>query len=258
MADFQDLIRTRLEEIETQFKVRIIYACESGSRAWGFPSRDSDYDVRILYIHPVEWYLSIDDHKDVIELPIEGQLDINGWEIRKALRLFRKSNPPLYEWLGSPLVYLEPFSNAERLRVLSKTYYSPVACINHYFHMAQGNYRDYLKGDRIWRKKYFYVLRPLFAINWIEKGYGVAPTAFGDLVERLVTEPPLRAEINELIDLKQSGDELDYGPRMPAISEFVETELARLESVRPLYSAKTAPSDDLNKVFRNALKEAWN
>jgi hypothetical protein len=257
MVNIQDIIRSRLEEIELHFRVRILYACESGSRAWGFPSRDSDFDVRFLYIHPVEWYLSIDDHKDVIELSIEGQLDINGWDIRKALKLFRKSNPPLYEWLGSPIVYLEPYSIAASLRELAKIYYSPVACFHHYLHMAQGNFREYLKGEVIWRKKYFYVLRPLLAINWIEKGYGVAPTAFGELVNRLVSVEPLRSEINELIELKRTGAELDYGPRMPALSEFIETELNRLESEKPAYSVKGASSDRLNEVFRNALTEIW-
>jgi uncharacterized protein len=257
MVDIQDLIHSRLEEIESQFKLRVLYACESGNRAWGFPSRDSDFDVRFLYIHPVEWYLSIDDHRDVIELPLQENLDINGWDIRKALRLFRKSNPPLYEWLGSPIVYLEPFSIAASLRHLARIYYSPVACYHHYLHMAQGNIREYLQGEVVWRKKYFYVLRPLLAINWIENGYGVAPTAFGELVSRLVPTGPLRSEIDELIELKRTGAELDYGPRMPAISEFIKTELNRLESAKPAYPAAAAPYDRLDEVFRNALDEVW-
>jgi uncharacterized protein len=257
MVDIQAIIRSRLEGIESQFKVRVLYACESGSRAWGFPSRDSDFDVRFLYIHPVEWYLSIDDHRDVIELPLQENLDINGWDIRKALRLFRKSNPPLYEWLGSPIVYLEPFSIAANLRHLARIYYSPVACYHHYLHMAQGNIREYLQGEVVWRKKYFYVLRPLLAINWIEKGYGVAPTAFGELVNRLVPTGPLRSEIDELIELKRTGAELDYGPRMPAIGEYIETELIRLESGKPAYPAAGAPYERLDEVFRNALDEVW-
>ena len=122
---------------------RHIMAIESGSRAWGFPSADSDYDVRFLYARPVEWYLSILEGRDVIERPIDAQLDINGWDIKKALRLFRKSNPPLAEWLGSPIVYLERQDIAERLRELAQRYYSPLACIHHYLHMAEGNYRDY-------------------------------------------------------------------------------------------------------------------
>jgi len=102
----RDTILSRLDQIETQHGVKILYACESGSRAWGFPSTDSDYDVRFLYVHPAEWYLSVDEKRDVIERPLTPEnFDIGGWDLRKALRLFRKSNPPLLEWLGSPNIY---------------------------------------------------------------------------------------------------------------------------------------------------------
>lgn len=149
MSYFPDVIRARLLEIEAWSEVRVLFACESGSRAWGFPSKDSDYDVRFLYLHPIDWYLSIEERRDVIELPIDEQLDINGWDLRKALKLFRKSNLLLYEWLGSPIVYTEPFSTAARLRELAGVYYSPAACIYHYLHMAQENYREYLKGEQV-------------------------------------------------------------------------------------------------------------
>jgi hypothetical protein len=90
-------VQTRLTGIENKYQVRILFACESGSRAWGFPSADSDFDVRFIYIHPVDWYLTTAEKKDVIEEPILDDIDLNGWEIRKALQLFRKSNPPLLE-----------------------------------------------------------------------------------------------------------------------------------------------------------------
>ena len=247
----------QLHVLEEQEAVQVLYACESGSRAWGFPSADSDYDVRFLYIHPVDWYLSIDERRDVIEHPIDDGLDISGWDIKKALKLFRKSNPPLYEWLGSPIVYLEPFSLAARLRDLAEVYYAPIPCIYHYLHMAQGNFRQYLKGERVWLKKYFYVLRPILAINWIERGYGVAPTTFGTLVDRLVTAGPLRSEIEKLIELKRNGAELDDGPRIPAISEFIEAEMARLESPQLDYKSFSTPVDTLDGLFRDTLKEVW-
>jgi uncharacterized protein len=131
-----------LQRIEVEQDVSILYACESGSRAWGFPSADSDYDIRFVYVHPMEWYLSIQEKRDVLEFPICDNLDFNGWDIRKALRLFHKSNPPLLEWLGSPIVYQEKGDFANRLRELSKSYYSPTSCIYHYLHMAQGNYNE--------------------------------------------------------------------------------------------------------------------
>jgi predicted nucleotidyltransferase len=118
----------------------------------------------------VEWYLSIDVKRDIIERPVQDGLDISGWDLKKALLLFGKSNPPLLEWIGSPIVYLEQYSAVEGIRRLLPDYYSPAAYLYHYLHMARGNYREYLKGDVVWIKKYFYVLRPILAMKWIERG----------------------------------------------------------------------------------------
>jgi predicted nucleotidyltransferase len=254
-------IQARLQDIETREEIRILYACESGSRAWGFPSTDSDYDVRFIYLHPRDWYLSIDLEKkgDVIECPVDHHLDINGWDLRKALQLLRKGNPPLMEWLGSPIIYLEKFTIVDRMRNLMSKYYLPVACLYHYLHMAQGNYRDYLKGPVVWIKKYFYVLRPILAINWIERGLGVVPTKFQVLVERVVNSPELKEEINELIEAKRRGEELNRGPRIAPISEFIESELARLENKQfeQEYDKAAAPIHEFNELFRAALDEVW-
>src|SRR5277367_4761827 len=145
-----------LRRIEQAYDVRVLYACESGSRAWGFASQDSDYDVRFLYVHSRDWYLSIEDRRDVIEEPISESLDISGWELRKALRLLRKSNPPLLEWLKSPVVYAEDGTFLAGFRQLAAEYYSPVRCFAHYLHMASGNARQYLKGETVCLKKYLY------------------------------------------------------------------------------------------------------
>jgi len=253
----QDQIRKYLHEIEAAEGVKVLYACESGSRAWGFPSADSDYDVRFMYLHPLAWYLSIEDKRDVIERPVQDQIDMTGWDLRKALRLFRKSNPPLMEWLGSPVVYLEQSTAASQLRQLAALYYSPTASAYHYLHMAQGNYRDYLKGERVWIKKYFYVLRPILAVNWIERRLGVVPTEFGVLINRLPLDALLKAEIDRLLEAKRAGAELDYGARIAPIRDFIESELSRLEGMTFDYDKHAAPIEQLDAVFLSALKEAW-
>jgi predicted nucleotidyltransferase len=254
-------IQARLREIEVEEGVRIPYACESGSRAWGFPSVDSDYDVRFIYLRPREWYLSIDVERrqDVIERTGDGKLDIGGWDLRKALRLLRKGNPPLMEWLGSPIVYVERFTVADMMRDLLTRHYSPAACLYHYLHMAQGNYREYLKGSTVWVKKYFYVLRPILAIQWIERGLGIVPTEFQVLVNEVVESPNLKEEFDRLVEAKRQGEELARGPRIAAISEFIERELARLESrqFEQHYSTPKAPADEFNCVFQAALSEVW-
>jgi uncharacterized protein len=249
-------IPRRLGKIEKEERVIIFYACESGSRAWGFPSEDSDYDVRFLYLRSRDWYLSIDveEKRDVIEQPISDMLDISGWDLRKALKLLRKSNPPLLEWLNSPIIYQEKLSIMERLRQLVPEYYSPVACLHHYLHMAEGNCREYLKGETVWVKKYFYVLRPLLAINWIEKESTVVPMEFGALVERCVKASSLKQAIGNLLERKRTGQELDRGPRIPAISDFIDSELERLK--RTVIEGKSKPdSERLNEFFRWALDE---
>lgn len=256
----QEVIRSHLTEIETSKNIRIVYACESGSRAWGFPSADSDYDVRFLYVRPVDWYLSIYEKRDVIDRPINDGLDINGWDLKKALQLFRKSNPPLLEWLGSPIVYFERYSVASKMRELVSEYCSPTACIYHYLHMAKGNYREYLKGQEVWVKKYFYVLRPLLALNWIEQQLGVVPTDFNTLVNRLVVDPNLKAEIHHLLAAKRRGAELNRGPRIESISDFIERELARWEkheTIRVLNRKHAIFGDKLDDLFRASLAEVW-
>jgi predicted nucleotidyltransferase len=252
-----DEIVTRLRQIELDEDVVILYACESGSRAWGFPSADSDYDVRFLYVRRRDWYLSIDlEHKrDVIERPLADNLDISGWDLRKALALLRKSNPPLLEWLTSPTVYLEQGHIADKIRALASEFYSPVATMHHYLHMARGNYRDYLKGDVVWIKKYFYLLRPLLAIQWIESQPGPPPMEFGTLVDRLVTSPELKREIEVLLERKRAGDELDRAPKIPVISDYIDAEMARLEIALIGRKMPTPGVEKLNALFREAVDE---
>lgn len=248
-----------LDDTERQHDVRILFACESGSRAWGFASTDSDYDVRFIYLHPPDWYLSIDVEKkrDVIERPIDDMLDVSGWDLRKALGLLRKSNPPLLEWLGSPIVYRDDGHLAPRLRQAATQAYSPSACMHHYLHMAQGNARQYLGGDVVWRKKYFYVLRPLLAIRYIEQGRGVVPTEFGRLVDACVTDPELRAAIDALIADKAAGAELDRGPRIPAISDYITRELERLDDPQFTDKPPAPPIEPLNELFRDELRRVY-
>lgn len=236
--------------------IAYVPSCRAGVR-WGFPSSDSDYDVRFLYLHPLEWYLSIEEKRDVIERPIQDQIDLSGWDLRKALRLFRKSNPPLMEWLGSPIVYLEPSYTPNQLRKLASVYYSPAASAYHYLHMAQGNFREYLKGDNVWIKKYLYVLRPLLAVKWIEHRLGVVPTELVSLVNKLPLDATLKSEIYKLLEYKRAGTELDYGPQIAPISDFIESELSRLQNATLDYDKNAPPIEELDTLFRSALKEMW-
>ena len=249
----RDVILRVLQDIVNKNDVWIIHACESGSRAWGFASEDSDYDVRFIYVRKPEWYMSIDVERkrDVIELPPDKVLDVSGWDFRKALQLLRKSNPPLLEHLGSPVIYNEDEPVMREFRDLARQYYSPSACAYHYLHMARGNVREYLKGDEVWLKKYLYVIRPLLAVKWIEDGFeGPVPTMFFDLVDQVVTQVPLYNEINNLVCMKQEGHELGRGPAIPIIDEFIRVELARLEGPKWAKKPDDIGVEPLNEFFR--------
>jgi predicted nucleotidyltransferase len=260
METIHTVIQHQLALLEQDEDIRILYACESGSRAWGFPSQDSDYDVRFIYIRRPDWYLSILDKRDVIERPISDQLDISGWDLRKALSLFRKSNPPLLEWLQSPIRYAEQYSVSEQLRQISPLTFSPKSCMYHYLNMARGNYRMYLQGDEVRIKKYFYVLRPVLACDWILRYNEIPPIEFEALVDRLIpVDGELWREVQRLLARKKSGEELDYEPRLNPINDYLEERLSELEKIiATQHSTDIRLDERLDDLFRASLQEVWD
>lgn len=260
MSSPRDQILERLDLAEKEHGVRIIYACESGSRAWGFASPDSDYDVRFIYARERDWYLSFDieRRRDVIEYPIVDNIDCGGWDVRKALYLFTRTNGALLEWLHSPIVYGARGRFAGELRRLAPRAFDSLALCYHYSHMARGNAREYLFNDKVRLKKYFYVLRPLLAIRYLEDGRGIPPVQFEALVEA-VAPRELRASIQTLLNLKRNTQELGLGDPIPEISEFIEAELARHGEQfsgqgRPDLLDTKAIRDELNTLFREAIE----
>ena len=259
----QDTIIKQLQHIEEIHNIKILYACESGSRAWGFPSKDSDYDVRFIYVHKVEYYLNIDPvgvgHKrDVIELPINDLLDITGWELTKTLKLFRKSNPALLEWLRSGTIYYQKFSMIEQLQKLSSTVFSPHSCLYHYLNMANNNFREYLRSDMVKIKKYFYVLRPMLAARWIKQFNEFPPLEFQTLLDNVLPEEAIKQEVLTLLERKLTGDELDLEPRIEIINKFLENEMIHLQTyAKAQHRIIADPTEQLNQLFRQTLEEVW-
>lgn len=214
-----------LRRIEVDHDVKVLFACESGSRGWGFASPDSDYDVRFIYVNRLSWYLTVEPGRDVIEQPISGDLDVNGWDLRKTLLLLRQSNPTLLEWLRSPIIYREEVDAAAHLRVLAKDGFSAVRGHHHYVSMAKKNFREHLRGEEVRYKKYLYVLRPLLAARWIRDGRGVPPMRFAALAEATLDDRVLLDEINRLLEVKMRAGEAAARPRWTAIHDFIESEL---------------------------------
>ena len=245
----QEIIQSRLKEIEKNHHVRILYACESGSRAWGFESQDSDYDIRFLYVRNVEDYIAVEAPRDVLEIPTDEVWDINGWDLAKALKLLVKGNSNLLEWLHSPIQYIENPQLCQSLLELAKSSVSFKKLFYSYQGMARNNYREYLKGDEVWIKKYLYVLRPLLACLWIEYHQDLPPVQFEKLVDYASKEfTNLKRPIEELLILKRGGLEKEMGPRMPELDQFIETMIHRDFSGDDVILQY--PITQMNEIFR--------
>jgi predicted nucleotidyltransferase len=252
-------ILDRMRKAEREHNVRILLAVESGSRAWGFESPNSDFDARFIYAHPQDWYLSVglEEQRDVIEYDIVDDIDLNGWDVRKALRLFWKSNPAFVEWIQSPIVYIEHGGFAEFVRGLMPTVYSCVSGIHHYRSMAKTNYRGYLQADRVPLKKYFYVLRPLLSVRWLERYGTAAPIEFAKLLHLIEGHHALLADIDDLLARKRAAPEMGLSAPVTSINAFIEQKLERLENFAQPAVQRGAKLPSLNEAFQLGLREAW-
>ena len=221
-------IDATLTRIEHEHDVKVLFACESGSRGWGFASPDSDYDVRFIYANKLDWYLTVFPGRDVIELPVNEIYDVSGWDLRKALGLLRNGNATLVEWLSSPVIYRADGNFVSAIRAAAEQVHRPERAYHHYLHMAAKNYREYLRGDTVRLKKYLYVLRPLLAALWIEQERGVVPMRFQDLVDAIVTEAEVKQAMAELLIIKRRASEAELGAPLPAINRFLDFHLQRL------------------------------
>ncbi len=249
------MITGRLAELARENDVEVLFACESGSRAWGIESPDSDYDVRFIYHRKRDWYLQLHaTYRDVIE-ETDGLLDFSGWDVRKALRLAYKSNPSLLEWLGSPITYVDGGEWARYLRDVMVEF-SPRALAHHYVSLAARQKKSYwTDGKDVRLKKYIYAVRPLMAVQWMsENDYGMPPIRFGDLRRGTVTGPVAEAELCDLLALKSVTSEIDGVGRYPALDDYIDWWLIRGHTV-----ADAAPSSDpslerLNHLFMWSIK----
>lgn len=220
-------IQNELRRIERERRVRVLYAAESGSRAWGFASRDSDYDVRFIYAH--EDGVAEGQGQEVIEEHVDNQIDICGWNLARTMALLKASNPSLLGWMKSPVVYEAEPGFALTLGSLAAESFSRERAFQHYLQAAKANAAGYLQGDMVLLKKYLYVLRMLLACRWIERRNGAVPMKFDTLVDELIDEPLLRIHIGVLVARKRAGEEAAKAQRVPVVSRFIEKEIVRFE-----------------------------
>lgn len=247
-----DLIKEKLYELEEIHSIRIWYACESGSRAWGFPSPDSDYDVRFIYARGTNEYLSIHEIKDVIDLPVNDELDIGGWDVKKALKLFLKSNGPLYEWLQSPIIYLDKGGFATELRSLMPKYFSLRAGGNHYLSMALNTVKNDLQTEEVKLKRYFYALRSALACKWITEKRTVPPMEL-KILRTIEGSGSFQKCIDELLVIKSVSNEKTLIKPITFLDEWLDNSISDCKTLLDQTPSNHQQAAELNDIFRKYI-----
>lgn len=246
----REAIVKALDRIEEAHNVKIILASESGSRAWGFPSSDSDWDVRFIYVHPRDWYLSIAERRDVIELPVDAVLDVNGWDLRKALRLMKKSNSPLMEWLTSPIRYLVWDTAYQMLSDLSVKAFLPETSCHHYLSMAKKKIGAVYDSRKVRLKTYMYAIRPVLCCEWIIRHGTQPPMQMSELLDSVADDGRFRTNVAGLIKEKARHSEGHMVDRSDTIERYLLTRIRDIENRIPKNGEK--PGVDLfNDVFQD-------
>jgi predicted nucleotidyltransferase len=252
MMQITKIIDEKLKEIEQKENVKILHAVESGSRAWGFASPDSDYDVRFIYVRKTEDYLSLREKRDVIEWQLDETLDINGWDLKKALQHFHKSNATIFEWSNSPIVYLTT-KEWQEIYEVAKSYFSIKSSIYHYYGTANGNFLEHLQENEVKYKKYFYVIRPLLACKYIKEKCTPPPVPFSELM-KLELPYEIETEIQKLLIIKANTPEIGKGKRIDILNQYIETELMIYKDyLNMLQDDRKAEWDNLDRLFHKIL-----
>lgn len=237
--------------------VRILLAVESGSRAWGFGSPDSDYDVRFVYTHPAEWYVSLSERRDVIEAPLDDRLvDLAGWDARKALRLLLRGNPALYEWLVSPITYAEDGGFRTEARRLFERHASRKVLAHHYWSIARTQMRAEIESQAEPRlKKYFYVVRPLLSLQWVIGNGGPPPMQIGALLAEADIPAPVRGEVEALLAAKRTTPELGRGHHIEAIDAWARDLIERCNPAQLDLDGQEPPGTrrEADSLFRRTI-----
>ena len=250
-------ITGHLADLSKQYECRILFACESGSRAWGLPSPDSDFDVRFIFVHPKRRYLSIEDHRDTIETVFPDDIDIAGRELRKALRVFSTCNMSLNEQIRSPIVYEAQSGFLERLRSLIPTYFDKRRALFHYVKISEQAISQGLDGLSIGVNRFFYVLRPLLACEWIEANDSMPPTEFQRLLEADILTLNLTNEVIDIVHRKAASMHNDPVKLSKDLLYWITESLKQYQdAVRHLSAAaKPVSLEPLNQLFIESIEE---
>jgi len=248
------IISQYLKKLEEDKEVKILLACETGSRAWGFPSPDSDFDIRIIYMHKKDWYLSLSEKKDSIAVMYENnEIDITGWDLRKSLKLLQKSNPPLLERIQSPIIYKSDDEFLTEMKTVAQSQYSRIATIHHYLSMAK-KFLTELKENKDYKlKKFFYALRSATACKWILETEKIPPIEFNKMLNKIEISKSLTDRINELIYLKSTKSESYRHKGEKELFSFIENCINESDVKRQTLPPAKGNEEELNAFFLKTL-----
>lgn len=250
----EEKIKKYLTDLEAEKGIEILFACETGSRAWGFPSPDSDFDVRVIYKHEKDWYLGLTEEKDTIECFLENnEIDISGWDLRKSLRLLGKSNPPLLERIQSPIIYKVDKEFLAGINSVAQKTYSRIATIHHYLSMAKKALEEVVNPEEYKLKIFFYALRASVACLWILEKEEIPPIEFGKMLNGLDLPANLKTRIGELIEIKSTISETYLHKGEIELIEFMKACIERTENEAQSLPASKVKMNDLNDFFLKTL-----
>ena len=245
------LVPQKLKEIEKEYGIRILYAAESGSRAWGTHAPDSDFDVRFIYIRPREDYLRLEQMRDVLEFPIEDGWDMAGWDLKKMLQLLHNANSQIYEWFASPVVYLDDgFSH--RIRSLLEEYFSVKTAVYHYLHQADMKMKQQKHAEPTKVKHYLYRFQHLAAAQWILAQHTPTPVSFRELMKLFPEE--IRQEAFALLQKKTIPPQTPLMPHSPFLDAWLQEERDRISQfMEQLPREPEKPWEPLDRFFLSEL-----
>lgn len=242
-----------LRECADQEDVHILYACESGSRAWGFPSLDSDYDVRFIYAGKLEHYLTVASRRDVIERPIDEGLDLGGWDIRKCLALQRSGNAPLLEWLVSPIVYSSQDDALEPLREMAFSSFRALPVVHHYLGLTR-RALDQMEGESVRLKTYCYALRAVLAASFVAERQERPPMTLAELLGAASPPADVAESIERLVEAKAASVESDRMPRDTVLDQYIVSTFERVDAVEWPRRGAAPQLEPFDRAFRETLR----
>lgn len=250
--EIKTYVQGEIKRLEAFHEIKILFACESGSRAWGFASPDSDYDIRFIFKHPFKKYISIGNYKTDMDFAVENDIDLSGWDLKKMLGLLLKSNATIFEWLQSPIIYHNLAGFKESLWDICPHYFNPKTLIHHYLGTAKSAYKSGVSEGHIKIKKYFYIIRPVLAAKWIAQFHEIPPMEFAKLC-MLIEKEPIYIVIQQLLEQKRIAKEGELIKLIPELESFIEREKSICENAAASFEKRDFSTEKIDAFFHKTI-----